>query len=151
MEINQILSSTNTVASATINGQVVNVHPGVPLGVTDGGELVVKVDLVGSGTSAAAVTVQSIAAQPGAASIATAQVTAATTAGVLAASRATRRFVTIVNADGTNPAFVGVSTVATTTGFRIGPAQSQTFNTTAALSVISSGTGALVTILETFD
>lgn len=86
--------------------------------------------------NSASVQVQRVVEQ-GSTTIANAHVQISNTAATIAAARDTRKRLVIVNYQ-TVPIYVGISTVTTSTGFRLDPGASLTLYTTALVQGITS-------------
>lgn len=99
----------------------------------------------------AALTYPASEAASGAPSIASGQLTTGAAAALLVAARATRRSVSILNADETNSIAIGGVGVTTATGHIIPPLGSISIDSTAAIYAIALAATPLVTYLESYD
>lgn len=87
----------------------------------------------------------------GANRIETGQLTANGTPQLLAADQPNRRSVSVVNADATNPIYLGNETLTTANGHYIAPRGSISIDTTQEVWVVAASGTPLVTWMESFD
>lgn len=79
------------------------------------------------------------------------QVTATSSAAILAPIRVTRRTVTFDNIDATNPVYVGPATVSSTAGRKIPPNGSCSFTYTGLFQVIAPAGSPIVVVSDEYD
>ena len=177
-----VLDSTNTKATFTLNGVAgQDLLSYNPLGLTAGGEVGMKVIVLGNATTpniqlgtgpvTATTTRVTLATDgPGVANLvtiannttgaskaagapnfATGQLTTSTTSTQLVALRATRRSIAIRNIDAAINIYYGPGTVTSSNGALLKPGESQPVDTSAAINVISASGTPIVNYIETYD
>lgn len=87
----------------------------------------------------------------GAANMANGQVTAGAAAATLIAANATRRSVTFLNTDGTNPVYIGVATVTAGNGLKLAAGASISVDYVGLIQVIAPAGSPVVCYMETYD
>ncbi len=104
----------------------------------------------GSATVSGSVTVSSVTAAPGAATIVSGQVSVSTT-GVLVAARTGRRSVIVKNTDTATTIYIGPSGVSSSTGMPLKAGESTSVNTSAVLHAVSASGTVTVAYVEEYD
>lgn len=146
------LTNNNAAPAANNIGVLPAVVSTTNLNYTQGNQALLRVDTTGALVVNATLSTTGLATNAGAANLATAQVTATTTATVIAASRATRRSVTVVNG-GTTNVYLGTTGVSTTSGVLLlgSTGAAVTFAVTGTISGIVTSGSQSVSYFEEYD
>lgn len=105
----------------------------------------------GDGTFSLSVSENPVAAQVGAANIATNQVALSVTAGTLVAARATRRSVMIKNLDPSIKVYIGPATVTVANGMELKGGESVSVDWVGLIQGIAASGTPTVAYMETYD
>lgn len=147
-----LVTNISGLSTLTTGGQAATAF--LPLGTVGAsatGELGLKVILTGSGAGATTVAVSTITAQPAAVNQSTGQVATSTTAATFVIARPTRRSVSLQNLDASINVFIGPATVTAANGYRLGPGQSVSVDTTLLIQVISASGTPTVAFYDVWD